>query len=460
MTRNLIAKCIGTLAIVLTVASAPASALAPSELPVPTKGGMPSLAPMLRQATPAVVNISVTSRVDIQNPLLQDPFFRRFFDVPDVPQEQESQAIGSGTIVDAAKGYILTNNHVIDQADTIKVRLNDDREFPAKLIGRDPDTDIAVLQIKATGLKALTLANSDELEVGDFVVAIGSPFGLRASVTAGIVSGLGRNGMGEGIEDFIQTDASINPGNSGGALVNLRGELVGVPSQILSRSGGNIGIGFAIPVNLARSVMDQIVKYGSVERGRVGIGGQDLDPALAKAFGLPDTRGAVVTQVQAESPADRAGLKSEDVILKVNGSPISSYAQLRNRLALIRVGEKVQLDILRSGKPKTLTLTIGPSTEVGTAQAMKLHPALEGATFSLVDESTSRPRRGQGVLVQRVRPGSPAALIGLRAKDLILSVNREPVTSMKRFEELAGGSNDEMLLHIQRGAGAFFLIVQ
>ncbi|MDI3259412.1 MAG: trypsin-like peptidase domain-containing protein, partial [Sinobacteraceae bacterium] len=292
-------------------ADIPAPMLAPS-----APGQVPSLAPMLKNVLPAVVNIAVRSKVQIQNPLLNDPFFRRFFNIPDQPQEREEQAIGSGVIVDATKGYILTNNHVVAQADKVVVRLNDDRQFDAKIIGTDPQTDLAVLQIKADKLTALPLGDSDKLQVGDFVVAIGSPFNLRQTVTSGIVSGLGRTtDMDDGsYQDFIQTDASINPGNSGGALVDLRGELVGINSQILSSSGGSIGIGFAIPINLAKSVMSQLIAYGKVERGRIGIVGQDLTPELAKALGLKIEHGALVSRVLPGSPAAHAGLKAEDVI--------------------------------------------------------------------------------------------------------------------------------------------------
>jgi serine protease Do/serine protease DegQ len=449
------------LALALGAAVSTPRALADTSAMLPIQG-MPSLAPMLKQTTPAVVNIAVTAKVEIQNPLLQDPFFRRFFDIPDQPQERESQAVGSGVIVDAAKGYVLTNNHVVDQADTIKVRLIDDREFDAKLIGKDPDTDVAVLQIKAENLKALTMADSDKLEVGDFVVAIGSPFGLRTTVTSGIVSGLGRQGMGEGYQDFIQTDASINPGNSGGALVNLRGELVGIPSQILSRSGGNIGIGFAIPVNLAKTVMSQLIQYGSVERGRIGVGGQDLDPALAKAFGLSTTRGAVITQVLPGSPADKAGLKSEDIILKVNGREISSFGQLRNIVGLMRVGEKVDLDVLRNGKPRTVSVIIGKADEAASADGISggLHPALAGATFAALDAEAAKRARAEGIQVTEVEAGSPAARAGLRPGDVILSVNRQPTQTIEQFSKLASPKAGELLLHIQRGAGALFLIIR
>ena len=432
-----------------------------AEVVAPLQQNVPSLSPMLKQVMPAVVNISVTSKVEIQNPLLQDPFFRRFFDQPDQePQERDAQAVGSGVIVDAAKGYVITNNHVVDQAETIKVRLSDDREFEAKLIGKDPETDVAVVQIKADNLKALTMADSDKVEVGDFVVAIGSPFGLRQTVTSGIVSAVGRfTGISEGgYEDFIQTDASINPGNSGGALVNLRGELIAVPSNILSRSGGNIGIGFAIPINLAQNVMKQLIEFGSIQRGRIGIQGQDLTPELAKAFGLTAGRGAVVAQVVPDSPAAKAGIKSEDIILEANGREVQNFQQLRNTIGLMRVGQQVDLKIMREGKLRNVTVTIGKD-QVDVATGNDLHPALAGATFGPLDEAAAKNANTKGVLVQKVDPRSAAARAGLRGNDIIIAVNRQPTDTMAKFQKLAGVKEGELLLHVQRGNGALFLLI-
>lgn len=421
---------------------------------------MPSLAPMLKKVMPAVVNISVTSKVEIQNPLMQDPFFRRFFDVPE-PQEREAQATGSGTIVDAAKGYILTNNHVVEQADSIKVTLADDRTYDAKLVGTDAATDIAVLQIKATNLTALKIADSDALQVGDFVVAIGSPFGLRQTVTLGIVSALGRHtgiiGV-KGYEDFIQTDASINPGNSGGALVNLKGELVGVPSNILSQSGGNIGIGFAIPANLAKFVMAQLIAHGEVQRGRIGVSGQNLTPELAKAFGLDAARGALVTQVLPGSPAEKAGLKSEDIIIAANGRDVRSFDDLRNIVGLMRVGDKVDLTVLRDGKTRHVTVEVGKGGDE-VASGESLHPALAGATFGPVDELANAPAGVTGVVVQEIAPGSPASRL-LRVGDVITDVNRKPVKSMDDFAAAASAKSGTLLLKIRRGAAVLFLTIQ
>ena len=446
------------------LSSHPDSAHADIPVSVPlqqVQQGVPSLAPMLKQVMPGVVNISVKGAVEVQNPMgpfMDDPMFRRFFGVPDQPQEREFESVGSGVIVDAAKGYVITNAHVVDKAKELKVRLSDDREFDATLVGSDLDTDIAVLQIKADKLQALPMGNSDALQVGDFVVAIGSPFNLRQTVTSGIVSALGRTGVGDGLGDFIQTDASINPGNSGGALVDLRGQLIGVPSMIYSRSGGNIGIGFAIPVNLAKSVMSQLIEHGSVQRGRIGINGQDLNADLAKAFGLTDTRGAVVTRVLPGSPAAKAGVKSEDVILEANGKVIEGFAQLRNIVGLLRVGDTVKLKVLREGKQRTLSVVIGKDDEAASA-GDALNPRLAGATFAPVDDGTREADASRGILVQTVDPRSAAARSGLRQGDVIIGINRQPVETMDEFRKLASGKG-QLLLHLRRGQGALFLLLQ
>ena len=482
MARNTLVKIIAPLAVsasmlvaAFMISSAPrpadaepalaASAAVPVSLPL--QAGVPSLAPMLKTVMPAVVNVAVSSKQQLNSqlaPFMNDPFFRRFFGVPEQgqgpqPQEREAQSVGSGVIVDAAKGYVLTNNHVIEQADTIKVRLNDDREFEAKLVGKDPDTDLAVLQIKADKLVALPIGESSKLQVGDFVVAIGSPFNLRHTVTSGIVSALGRSGIGDGYEDFIQTDASINPGNSGGALVNLRGELVGINSMILSRSGGNIGIGFAIPTDLAKNVMKQLIESGAVQRGRIGIFGQDITPDLAKAFNLPNTKGAVVTKVVPKSPADKAGIKSADVVLKANGREIEGFAQLRNMVGLMRVGEKVDMELVRDGKPRTVTVVIGKDTDSAVA-GTGLHPKLQGATFAAVDERDAEDTDGRGVKAVKVDPQSPAARNGVREGDIIIGINRRPINGMDDFQKLAGEQQGQLLLHIRRGNGALFLLIQ
>lgn len=465
---------VATLALT-TTSPAPVHADIPPALLAPAAPGqVPSLAPMLKTVLPTVVNIAVSSKVQIQNPLLNDPFFRRFFNVPQgqqQPQEREEQAIGSGVIVDAAKGYVLTNNHVVEHADKIKVRLNDDRQFDAKLIGTDPQTDLAVLQIKADGLNALPLGDSAQLQVGDFVVAIGSPFNLRQTVTSGIVSGLGRStGADDGsYQDFIQTDASINPGNSGGALINLRGELVGINSQIYSQSGGSIGIGFSIPVNLAKSVMSQLIATGKFERGRIGIVGQNLTPELVKALGLKEnTHGALVAKVAPGTPAEKAGLKEGDVVIQANGKAIKDMPELRNLIGLLKIGEKVDLTVLRDGSTKQVTVVVGksPDEKVGAAggaddngkdsgtTSKGLNPKLKGATFGPVQDSDSK-----GVQVLDLDQDSPAAEAGLRPGDIILSVNRHAVSGLADFKKLASGEGD-LLLYVRRGDGALYLALQ
>jgi len=331
-------------------------------LPVAVGGQpLPTLAPMLEQVTPAVVNVATEGRVPLRrNPLLDDPFFRRFFDLPeDLPRERRTESLGSGVVVDARRGYIVTNHHVIAYADSITVTLRNGRQVDAELIGSDPESDVAVIRIPAGNLTALTLADSDKLRVGDFVVAIGNPFGLGQTVTSGIVSALGRSGLGiQGYEDFIQTDASINPGNSGGPLVNLRGELVGVNTAIVASSGGNVGIGFAIPSNMVRQIMAQLVRYGQVKRGQLGVWAQDLSPDLAEAFGITNNRGAVIAQVIPDSAADRAGVKAGDVIVAIDGKPIRNAAGLRNAIGLLNIGERIRLDLLRDGKPLTIRVRI------------------------------------------------------------------------------------------------------
>jgi Do/DeqQ family serine protease len=322
--------------------------------PIPEVGGaaVPSLAPMLSRITPGVVNIAVRGKVKEENPLLQDPFFRRFFNLPQQRQlqERETQATGSGVVVDAAQGYALTNGHVVENATSIEVTTKDNRRFPARLIGRDPDTDVAVLQIPTQNLAAIPMGDSDRLQVGDFVLAIGNPFGLGQTVTSGIVSALGRSGLGiEGYEDFIQTDASINPGNSGGPLGNRYGQVVGINTAILAPGGGNIGIGFAVPINMARRVMEELIQYGEIKRGRIGVEIQDLTPDIAQAMNTTHTTGAVIRRVEPGSPADRAGLRSGDVVVAINGTPVRSGTQLRNTIGLSRIGDEVSLSVFRKG---------------------------------------------------------------------------------------------------------------
>ncbi len=339
-----------------------------SHIPDIANGQVTTLAPLVREVTPSVVNISVHGRVKEDNPLYRDPLFREFFDVPK-QLEREFQAAGSGVIVDAQRGYILTANHVVAQVTTAQVTTKDGRRFVAKLVGRDPATDVAVLRItQAVGLQAIPIGDSDALQVGDFVLAIGNPFGLGQTVTSGIVSALGRTGLAkQGYEDFIQTDAPINPGNSGGALVNLRGELIGINTAILSPAGGNVGIGFAVPINMARRVMEQIVQNGEVRRGRIGIVVKDLTPEASQSARLPLRGGAVIAEVAAGSPAEQAGMQKGDIVVAVDGKPIRSAAQLRNSVGLTQVGHRIQLTLTHAGAEHTVSVEVAPANEnVGT----------------------------------------------------------------------------------------------
>jgi Do/DeqQ family serine protease len=300
----------------------------------------------------------VRGRVREDNPLLQDPLFRQFFNLRQGPIERETEAAGSGVIVDAAQGYVLTNNHVVENATNIEVTTKDNRQLKARLIGRDPETDIAVLQIAAGGLTSVPMGDSDRLQVGDFVLAVGNPFGLGQTVTSGIVSALGRSPGIEGYEDFIQTDASINPGNSGGPLVDLQGRIVGINTAIVAPSGGNVGIGFAVPINMARQVMDQLISGGEIKRGRIGVAIQDLTPDIAQALGTTHTQGAVIARVEQGSPADRAGLRTHDLVVAVNGVPIHTGAELKNRVGLSKIGDAVDLTIIRAGSERTVAVRI------------------------------------------------------------------------------------------------------
>jgi Do/DeqQ family serine protease len=333
--------------------------------PIPEAGGaaITSVAGVVSRITPAVVGIAVRGEVRENNPLANDPLFRQFFNFRDQPIERETAAVGSGVIVDAAQGYVLTNNHVVANATSIEVTTKDNRRFKARLVGRDPATDIAVLQIPAENLTAVPMGDSGRLQVGDFVLAVGNPFGLGQTVTSGIVSALGRSGLGiEGYEDFIQTDASINPGNSGGALVDLRGRLIGINTAILAPGGGNIGIGFAVPINMAHDVMDQLIRHGEVRRGRIGVAIQDLTHDLARALGTARTEGALITRVASDSPAQRAGLRSSDLVVAVNGVPIHSAADLRNRIGLAPIGDEIALTVDRGGSEREVTVRIGQAT--------------------------------------------------------------------------------------------------
>lgn len=432
---------------------------------------LPTLAPMLEKVTPAVVNVStkgtVQGRKQSRNQLpefFNDPLFKHFFKF-DRPHQQRSQALGSGVIVNAKKGYILTNNHVIENASEILVTLKDGRKLLAELVGTDPQTDIAVLKVNSNNLSEVKLSDSDQLRVGDFTLAIGHPFGLGQTVTSGIVSGLGRSGLGiEGYEDFIQTDASINPGNSGGALVNLHGELIGINTAIFSQSGGNIGIGFAIPVNMAKSVMNQIIKHGSIQRGLLGVQIQDLTPELASAFDVNITRGAIVAQVIPDSAASQAGVKIGDIIVAVNGRKIDSSASLRNYIGLKRPGDMAKLKIMRGQKTllikaiiggnKTLSAITPAASPSKTFAGQQLHPSLQGAYFG-------SNGKNKGIQVLSVTKSSPAWQSGLRDDDIIIAINRQPVNSIQDLKKQATKKNQQSIaLNIHRGRTALFLVLK
>lgn len=448
----------------LIIASSATSLTSHAAIPAAIDGQpLPSLAPMLQRVQGAVVNIATEAEVTIRrqaNPFLDDPFFRRFFDQEQAqPRSQKKQGLGSGVVFDAAEGLILTNAHVIEGADKITVTLKDGREAEAQLVGTDKDSDVAVIQIGLNNLNQIPLGNSDVLQVGDFVVAIGNPFGLRQTVTSGIVSALGRSGLGiENYEDFIQTDASINPGNSGGALVNLRGELVGINTAIVAPSGGNVGIGFSIPINMALQIKDQLVQHGEVQRGRLGVRVQDLTPDLAEAFDIKQTRGAIITKVEAESMADKAGVIPGDVIVKANNRVINKGADLRNTIGVLRVGDRLTLEVMRGDEKSMITTTIG-DIEVDSSVGENLNARLQGATFSeLSDDQLSSGLEG-GVLVSDVQQDTVAWYHGLRPGDVIVSANRKAVRNLDSFR-MAISRQDVLLLNIVRANGALFLLLQ
>jgi Do/DeqQ family serine protease len=428
---------------------------------LPAKVGdqpVPSLAPLVKDVSPAVVNIATQGTVDApQNPLMQDPFFRRFFGVPDENQRQRQRQVrsaGSGVIVDAAKGYIITNHHVVENADQIEIVLSDDRSLNATIVGSDPGTDIAVLQIEDSGdldLTEMSLGDSDIVEVGDFVLAIGNPFGLQHTVTSGIISALGRRGISrDGYEDFIQTDASINPGNSGGALVNLNGQLIGINSAIFSNSGGNIGIGFAIPVNIAKSIMAQLIEFGSVKRGLLGVSISDVNAETAEALGIDaSVQGALVNEVVPGSAAESAGVEVGDVITNVDGEVVTNANDLRTTIGLMRSGDEVRLQVLRDGKNKRFKATLTELASMQQVAADDIHPALQGAELSNYAEDISG-MGGGAIRVDSIAPGSPAAMRGLEEGDLIVTVNRVRVRSMEEMRDIANGQN-LLILGLRRG---------
>ncbi len=439
-----------------------APALAGAQIIDPDDGSVPSLAPLIEEVSPAVVNIATSGMVEAEsNPLFNDPFFRRFFDVPEQPRQRAVQSLGSGVVVDASAGTILTNHHVIANADRVKVAFNDGRELDAQVVGSDPATDIAVLRVQADDLTALPMADSGELRVGDYTIAIGNPFGLDHTVTTGVVSGLDRTLPGNRdirLQSFIQTDASINPGNSGGALINLRGELVGINTAILSRGGGNIGIGFAVPANMARSVMEQIVEYGEVRRGILGVRVQDLTAEIAEAFDIGRTAGALIAQITPNSPAASAGLQAGDVIVRINGEPVADANAMANIIGLRQIGEEISITYFRDGDTTRVRATIADPQTGNIDNAATVHPRLAGATFSELNERSPLFGKVRGVLVASVKPGSPAAEF-LQPGDVITSVNRKAVESLDDLRAHAA-AQDQLLLNIRRDNGAFFVLVR
>jgi serine protease DegQ len=453
-----IALSLATLALGCLAAGRAAQA---SSLPAAVDGQvLPSLAPMLERVVPAVVNINSKTHVRVNNPFMNDPLLRQFFGMQNMPRERVEQSLGSGVIIDAGKGYVLTNNHVIDGADDISVTLHDGRTLKAKLIGNDPDTDVAVIRIPAENLTALPLADSSQLRIGDFVVAIGNPFGVGQTATSGIVSGLNRTGLrGLGIQNFIQTDASINPGNSGGALVNLRGELVGINSAIYSPSGGNVGIGFAIPSNLASNVMNQLIATGSVRHGSLGAQAQSLNAEIAHTLGVKeDQQGAVVTQVRDGSPAANAGLQPGDVIVAANGRPVRNEGDLYNAEGLAAIGSTIELKILRDGKSETVSARIEAET-VAKSDGAKLDARLAGATLADVSDR-ARADGKNGVSIVSVAPGSRAEQIGLKAGDVIFGVGRLRVNTLADLTQLGKRGLSRAQLIVARGGDTLVVPLQ
>ena len=422
---------------------------------------LPSLAPMLERVLPAVVNIYTESRVtERQNPFHSDPFFEKFFGTPPMQQrERRVSSLGSGVIMDAEAGYVITNSHVIAGADEISVRLHDGRAFDAQIVGVDEDADIAVVQIAAEALQQIHPGDSDTLRVGDFVVAIGNPFGLGQTATSGIISALGRSGLNiEDYEDFIQTDASINRGNSGGALVNLRGELVGINTAILAPGGGNIGIGFAIPINMVQLLTRQIIEYGEVRRGRLGVIAQNLTPELAEALGIDTTRGAVIAQVIPDSAADDAGLQEGDVVVAVNEREIVDASSLRNTIGLFRADEEIEVSFLRDGKRQSMRIRIR-AIEPVAGQGLKINKRLEGIRLADIDDEDG-PQGQRGVRAVEVAQTSLAWSAGLREGDLIISVNKQPVYSLKDVEQAVDENDAMLLLNVVRGNTGLFIVIR
>lgn len=432
---------------------------ASAALPLSVSGEqVPSLAPMLEKVTPAVVSIAVEG-TQVSRQRIPDQF--RFFFGPDFPteqlQERPFRGLGSGVVINAKKGYVVTNYHVINGAEKIRVQLHDGREYDAELVGGDQMSDIALLKLeKAKNLTEIKIADSDQLRVGDFAVAIGNPFGLGQTVTSGIVSALGRSGLNiENFENFIQTDAAINSGNSGGALVNLNGELIGINTAILGPNGGNVGIGFAIPSNMMKNLADQILEFGEVKRGMLGVQGGEITSELADALGYESSKGAFVSQVLPDSAADKAGLKAGDIIISVNGKKVETFAELRAKVATLGAGKTVTLGVIRDGKEKNYEVTLGEQSNNKT-KADKLHQGLSGAELS----NTTTSDVIQGVKVTSVAKDSPAEGYQLQKDDIIIGVNRKRVKNIADLRAILEKSPNVLALNIQRGDRTIYLVVR
>jgi serine protease Do/serine protease DegQ len=422
----------------------------------------PSLAPMLREILPAVVSIGVSGNLpDDQSPLLSDPLLRRYLGLPDIPsaEERRFQSFGAGVIVDASKGHILTSGHLVDGAGEITVALNDGRRLKADRIGSDRQTDLALIRVSATGLVQLPLGDSDVVRVGDYVVAVGNPYGLAQTVTSGIVSALGRSGvLRDSYEDFIQTDAAINPGNSGGPLLSLSGELIAINTAIIERSERNVGIGFAIPINLARRIMGQLLIYGEVRRGELGISMQDLSPDLVRMMKLAVDEGVLVAHVIPDSGARTAGLQVGDVIVGLNGKPVRTASELANRIGLLASDASVDLEVVRQGQRKHLLAELTSKTQ--DLPRLDEHPLLAGIRFGAIDYQSPACGRLEAVVLVEVDKNSLAAKEGLEPGDIILDVNQRPVHTPAELMAIARPSTEELLLHVMRSDKSVFLVLR